>query len=234
MKPALRGVSFTLRPRQRLDIVGRTGSGKTSLTSAFLRFIDSAQGSIIIDDLDISTVPLVRLRNAITIISQDPFLFSGTLRSNLDLHGDRPDKELHSALRRVHLNLNNTKIEERKFLNLDMDIRPGGVNLSDGQRQLVCLARALLAQSRILILDEPTSAIDSVTDALIQQVIRQEFSEATILVVAHRLTTVTNFDSILVLHDGEVVEFGSPAELLIQKGMFWDMCTKGGRMDYIM
>lgn len=234
----LQQVSFDVKPRQRLGIVGRTGAGKSSLTSALLRFVEAAKGSILIDGKNISRVKLERLRRAITFIPQDAFLFSGTLRSNLDPNGDKSDAELLSALHRVHLadEVDSKLLADgvaRNFSDVNMDIHTGGSNLSHGQRQLVCLARALLAQSRILILDEATSGIDTATDAAIQQVIRDEFAEATILVVAHKLMTVADFDAILVLSHGEVAQFGSPQELLGTQGMFLDMVSRSGDAEKI-
>ncbi|KAL7790293.1 ABC transporter [Trichoderma ceciliae] len=235
-RPALKGISFSLKSRQRLGIVGRTGAGKTSLTSALLRFVDLSEGRILIDGLDIATLKLGALRNALMIIPQDPFLFSGTLRSNLDLGDSKTDAELLSALRRVHLISDvhgNSEKEESGFSDLNMEIRPRGENLSHGQRQLICLARALLSRCRILILDEATSAVDSATDSVIQQVIREEFVYATILVVAHRLVTVADSNAILVLQNGEMTDFGSPAELMAKEEVFWDMVKQSGDADKI-
>ncbi|RFU80780.1 abc bile acid transporter [Trichoderma arundinaceum] len=234
LRSALNGISFSINPRQRLGIVGRTGAGKTSLTSALLRFIDASEGRILIDGIDISTLKLGALRAAVAIIPQDPFLFLGTLRSNLDLREDKTDAELLSVLRRVQLisDVHGGK-DGNKFSDLAMEIHPGGENLSHGQRQLICLARALLSRCRILILDEATSAVDGATDAMIQQVIREEFAYATILVVAHRLLTVADSDAILVLQNGEMAEFGSPAELMAKEGVFWDMVRHSGDAEKI-
>ncbi len=214
--PALRGVGFSLQPRQRLGVLGRTGAGKTSLANACLRFIDVPPGMVFIDGIDISTVKLARLRSAVAIVPQDPFLFSGTLRSNLDVYGDKSDEQLQSALHRVCLVSDEHNNE--KFASLDMVIHPGGTNISHGQRQLVCLARALLAHCRLLILDEATSAIDSITDTAIQKIIRKEFSEATVIVITHKLANVADFDALLVLADGKVAGFGPPAETMANGG----------------
>ncbi|KAH6606189.1 abc bile acid transporter [Trichoderma cornu-damae] len=231
LRPALKDISFSLKPRQRLGIVGRTGAGKTSLTSALLRFVDLSEGRILIDGRDIASLKLSALRSAVMLIPQDPFLFSGTLRANLDLGQDKTDAQLWSALRRVRLIPDNDAAEATAFADLSMEIRPGGDNLSHGQRQLVCLARALLARCRVLVLDEATSAVDGATDAAIQQVIRREFAYATILVVAHRLVTVADSDAILVLRDGEAAEFGSPAELMAREGEFWHMVRQSADAD---
>ncbi|KAJ3493432.1 hypothetical protein NLG97_g4735 [Lecanicillium saksenae] len=236
LRPALNNVSFSVKPKQRLGIVGRTGAGKTSLTSALLRFISPTEGGIFIDGVNIAKIKLQRLRDVLTLIPQDPFLFSGTLRSNVDPHGMKSDEAILAALCRVHLTSPNTtgEAQSSKFSNLDMEIDAGGKNLSYGQRQLLCLARALLVQCPILILDEATSAVDSNVDAAIQQVIREDFQDSTILVVAHRLLTVADFDNILVMSDGEVAEFGPPKELMARKGRFWDMVQQSGDADHII
>lgn len=234
LRPALNHVSFSVKPYQRLGIVGRTGAGKTSLTNALLRFIKPTSGTILIDGLDIATVKLERLRKILNLIPQDPFLFSGTLRSNLDPDRSKSDEALFAALRQVHLvppaSAENGN-KGGKLWDLDMEIQAGGKNLSYGQRQLICMARALLRKCPFLILDEATSAVDDAVDAAIQQVIRKEFREATILVVAHRLLTVADFDNVLVLSDGEVAEFGPPTQLMAKRGLFWDMVQKSGDAD---
>ncbi|KAM3541608.1 hypothetical protein ARSEF1564_005468 [Beauveria bassiana] len=237
-QPALRKVNFSVESRQRLGIVGRTGSGKTTLTNAILRFIAAAQGQIIIDGVDVSTVKLNRLRKAITLIPQDPFLFSGTLRSNVDPSGTKSDDLVLEVLRRVHLiptaATKDVGNHTSEFAHLDMEIQPGGVNVSYGQRQLLCLARALLVRCPILILDEATSGVDDATDAAVQRVLREEFSHATILVVAHRLLTVADFDSILVMRDGKVAEMGPPRALMARRGLFWDMVQQSGDCERVM
>lgn len=234
LPPTLKGISFSVQPKTRIGIVGRTGAGKTSLTSALLRCVEASDGEILIDGVNIADIRLKDLRDAIRLIPQDPFLFSGTLRSNLDTGRGKKDGELISVLRRVHLiNSDNGLSRGTDFDDLDMAIESGGSNLSHGQRQLICLARAILAHCRIVILDEATSGIDSASDAAIQQVIKDEFPDATIMVVAHKLLTVVDFDSILVLSEGKVVEFGSPKELLEKEGMFWDMVNHSGEKERI-
>ena len=229
----LKAVSFALKPGQRLGVVGRTGAGKTSLMSAMLRFIDTAGGSVRIDSLDISKLRLKRVREAISIIPQDPYLFSGTLRSNLDLYGKHSDITLLSVLRQIQF-LSTKDAKGIHASDLDMTIHSGGSNLSHGQRQLVCLARVMLEDAcRILVLDEATSAVDGSTDNVIQQAIQDNFPKTTILVVAHRLLTVANFDSILVLSEGNIVESGTPQDLLQKRGMFCDMVNHSGEGDKI-
>lgn len=234
LPPALKNVSMDIKSQQRIGIVGRTGAGKTSMANSLMRFIDISGGRILIDGVDISTIPLQRLRSSIALIPQDPFLFSGTLRSNLDVVGVKADRELISVLHRVSLISDSKTVDKGiDFSNLEMRISVGGGNLSHGQRQLVCLARAMLTPCRLLILDEATSAMDGTTDAMIQQTIRNEFKEATIVVVAHKLLTVADFDSLFVMSNGEVAEHGAPADLLQRKGMFWDMVNHSGDRDEI-
>jgi ABC-type multidrug transport system fused ATPase/permease subunit len=207
---ALRDLSLTIRPGEKVGIVGRTGAGKSSMTLALFRIIEAAKGSILIDGIDIAQVELSRLRSRLTIIPQDPVLFGGSIRENLDPTGQCEDAELWQALRGAHL----SDLVCALPLKLDAPILQGGENLSVGQRQLVCLARALLRQAKILVLDEATAAIDVDTDALIQHTIRTEFVDATVLTIAHRLNTVMDSDKILVLDQGNVKEFDRPAMLL--------------------
>jgi len=232
---AIDDVSFTVKPGQRIGIVGRTGSGKTTLMNALLRFIDISGGEIVVDGVDISEVRLKDLRKGITIIPQDPFMFSGTLRENLDLTGTKSEEELLSILQRVHFSAEKSTKFESKGLShaLNSTISPGGKNISLGQRQLICLARALLAQSRIIILDEATNSVDDTTDMAIQQIIREEFRNSTILVVAHKLSAVADFDSILVLDGGRVAECGSPSQLLEQRKLFYEMVEQSGQAEAI-
>lgn len=219
-----------------------TGAGKSSLTLALFQFIRASSGRIMIDGLDISTLRLHDLRSRIAIIPQDPVLFSGTVRSNLDPFNEHDDTELLDALRRVHLipSITDPAVPEETasatdnrniFSSLSSTISECGLNLSQGQRQLLCLARAIVSRPRILVLDEATSAVDMDTDALIQQSIREEFKGATTLVIAHRLQTVMDYDRILVLGEGKVVEYGSPADLVEKKGAFWDMVCQTGEKE---
>ncbi|KAB8239478.1 putative ABC transporter [Aspergillus alliaceus] len=241
--PALRGLSFLIKPNEHIGIVGRTGSGKSSLTLALLRFLEARSGSIHIDGMDISRLRLRDLRSRIAIIPQDPVIFSGTLRSVLDPSDQYADSELLAALTKVRLTrstddeqtsesegigegYNNTTVS------LSSPISERGKNLSQGQRQLVCLAQALLSRPKILIMDEATSSIDMRTDALIQQTIRQEFQDSTLMVIAHRLSTVADFDRILVMGEGEIAEFDTPAALLGNEGgTFWTLVDKSGERE---
>ncbi|KAF5719122.1 ATP-dependent bile acid permease [Fusarium mundagurra] len=247
LPPVLRGISFDVKNNERVGVVGRTGAGKSSLTLALFRFLEARSGSVTIDGLDISKIDLHSLRSRLAIIPQDPVLFSGTIRSNLDPFEDNTDDELRESLGRVHLvdsqpvtptnepasaatstlAAKNTNI----FRDLSSPISESGGNLSQGQRQLLCLARAIVARPKIMVLDEATSAVDMATDALIQRSIREEFTDSTLIVIAHRLSTIADFDRILVLSDGQVAEFGTPKELWQQDGVFRDMCESSGEKE---
>ncbi|CAB1429177.1 unnamed protein product [Pleuronectes platessa] len=192
----LHGISCDIKGTEKIGIVGRTGAGKSSLTNCLFRIIESAGGRIVIDGIDISTIGLHDLRNRLTIIPQDPVLFSGSLRMNLDP--------------------------------FDKFITEGGENLSVGQRQLLCLARALLRKSRILILDEATAAVDLETDSLIQKTIRKEFAQCTILTIAHRLNSILDSSRVMVLDAGRIVEFDSPSNLFEKRGLFYAMAQDAG------
>jgi ABC-type multidrug transport system fused ATPase/permease subunit len=234
LPPVLNGLSFRISRNQRVGVVGRTGAGKSSLTLALFRFLEARAGSIVIDGLDVSTLKLSALRSRLAIIPQDPVLFSGTVRSNLDPFDEHSDEELRDALARVHLasagnsraesptadqsTNQNTNTNTNPFSSLASPIAEAGLNLSQGQRQLLCLARAIVSRPKILILDEATSAVDMATDALIQRSIREEFGDSTLLVIAHRLSTIADFDRVLVMDAGRGVEFGAPRELLGREG----------------
>lgn len=214
---ALKKVSFEVKAGQRVGIVGRTGAGKTSLVNAIMGFLPVAQGYIMICDEQTSSLKLSDLRKVVRIVPQDSFLFSGTVRQNLDPDGKCSDEKLKAALERVKLQPspgNNAKL-------LDRVIHTGGLNLSHGQRQLICLARVLLDDDcRVLILDEATSGVDEATDKVVEEVINTSFADVTVLVIAHRIATVAEFDRIVVLSEGEVVENDSPRNLLKQYGQF--------------
>ncbi|XP_049276143.1 ATP-binding cassette sub-family C member 2 [Rhipicephalus sanguineus] len=225
LEDSLKHVTFTVRPKEKVGIVGRTGAGKSSLVLALLRVLKSTNGRILIDDVDIASVPLPRLRTAITVIPQDPNLVRGTLRANLDPTQKHTDEELWEVLRQAHL----SDFVSKQPLKLLLETGDGGSNLSAGQRQLVCLARALLRRPKILVLDEATSHMDGDTDSLIQATLRDSFANFTLLTVAHRLHTVLDYDRILVMSEGSVVEYGTLDELLKDStSMFYDMAAKAG------
>uniref|UniRef100_A0A4W5KZC6 ABC-type glutathione-S-conjugate transporter n=1 Tax=Hucho hucho TaxID=62062 RepID=A0A4W5KZC6_9TELE len=207
-----------------IGIVGRTGAGKSSLTNCLFRIIEAAEGRILIDGTDIATLGLHDLRSRLTIIPQDPVLFSGTLRMNLDPFETFSDEEIWRVLELSHLKEYVGGLQE----GLTHGVSEGGENLSIGQRQLLCLARALLRKSRILILDEATAAVDLETDNLIQKTIRREFSHCTVLTIAHRLHSILDSSRVMVLDAGKIVEFDSPSTLFNKQGHFYSMARDAG------
>jgi len=206
----LKGITCAIHPMEKVGIAGRTGAGKSSLTLALFRLIEPADGQIVIDGVDITKIGLHELRRKITIIPQDPVLFSGTLRINLDPFNQYDDAKIWSALQMSHLSNFVSNLPSK----LEHKVAEGGENLSVGQRQLICLARALLRKSKVLVMDEATAGVDMETDDLIQKTIRSEFKDCTILTIAHRLNTIMDNDRVMVLSDGHIVEFDAPANLL--------------------
>lgn len=260
LPPVLKNLTFTINANERVGVVGRTGAGKSSLTLALFRFLEAHSGTISIDGIDISKIKLYDLRSRLAIIPQDPVLFSGTVRSNLDPFDQHTDVELRDALARVHLldpgasavasgtatpvrrangesedtlTGTSTPVNKNTALSLNTRISESGLNLSQGQRQLLCLARAIVSRPRILVLDEATSSVDMETDKLIQQSIREEFGgRCTLIVIAHRLSTIADFERVLVLSQGQVLEYGTPKELYeaedVKEGGFREMVEKSG------
>ncbi|XP_063019479.1 ATP-binding cassette sub-family C member 2 [Melospiza melodia melodia] len=220
----LQGITCNIGSTEKVGVVGRTGAGKSSLTNCLFRVLEAAGGKIIIDDVDIATIGLHDLRNNLTIIPQDPVLFTGTLRMNLDPFDQYSDEEVWKALELAHLKTYVQGLPER----LLHHVSEAGENLSVGQRQLVCLARALLRKAKILILDEATAAVDLETDHLIQTTIRSAFADCTVLTIAHRLHTIMDSNRVMVLHAGQIVEFDSPEELLMKEGIFSAMAKDAG------
>ncbi|XP_035695041.1 multidrug resistance-associated protein 1-like isoform X5 [Branchiostoma floridae] len=220
----IKGIDVTIKGGEKIGIVGRTGAGKSSLTLAIFRIIEAAGGDIEIDGVNISKIGLHDLRGRITIIPQDPVLFSGTLRMNLDPFDSCSDQDIWVALELSHL---------KDFVmglgaQLEHEVSEGGENLSVGQRQLVCLARALLRKSKILVLDEATAAVDLETDDLIQSTIRTQFADCTVLTIAHRLNTIMDSTRVLVLDAGRIAEFDSPQDLIASRGIFYGMAKDAG------
>ncbi|KAI9354106.1 P-loop containing nucleoside triphosphate hydrolase protein [Zopfochytrium polystomum] len=272
----LKHLTFSTKKGERIGVVGRTGAGKSTLSLAFFRIIPHASGTIIIDGLDINKMGLHDLRSKLTIIPQDPVLFNGTIRSNLDPLSENSDDDLWRVLRETHVlesiqsqeslsrtpsavnlavtlaSADNTTLNvpsdaasvhsssasttANGSFSLDSPVLENGSNYSQGQRQLLCLARALLRRSRVIFLDEATASIDSATDDRIQKTIKEELTDATIFCIAHRLRTVVDFDRILVLDRGEIVEFGTPLELITEskKAHFRKMCEDSGEMDLLL
>ncbi|GKV01698.1 hypothetical protein SLEP1_g14237 [Rubroshorea leprosula] len=209
----LHGITCAFPGGKKIGIVGRTGSGKSTLIQALFRLIEPSDGRIIIDNIDISKIGLHDLRSRLSIIPQDPTLFQGTIRGNLDPLEEHADNEIWQALDKSQL----VDIVRRKDRKLDTPVLENGDNWSVGQRQLVSLGRALLKQARILVLDEATASVDTATDNLIQKIIRTEFKDCTVCTIAHRIPTVIDSDLVLVLSDGRVAEFDTPARLLEDK-----------------
>nr|XP_055221298.1 multidrug resistance-associated protein 1 isoform X5 [Gorilla gorilla gorilla] len=220
----LRHISVTINGGEKVGIVGRTGAGKSSLTLGLFRINESAEGEIIIDGINIAKIGLHDLRFKITIIPQDPVLFSGSLRMNLDPFSQYSDEEVWTSLELAHLKDFVSALPNK----LDHECAEGGENLSVGQRQLVCLARALLRKTKILVLDEATAAVDLETDDLIQSTIRTQFEDCTVLTIAHRLNTIMDYTRVIVLDKGEIQEYGSPSDLLQQRGLFYSMAKDAG------
>lgn len=277
LEPVLRNVTFNVNAGERVGIVGRTGAGKSSLALALFRGLEAEEGKIIIDDIDIGLIGLQDLRESITIVPQDPTLFTGTLRSNLDPFGLFTDEEIFDTLRRVQLigpasvetrsssevqsssaastsstppglpidqldsdlglpkQSTNTRENINIFKDLSSAVAESGQNLSQGQRQLLCLARALLKSPRVLLMDEATASIDYATDSKIQETLR-EVKGSTIITIAHRLQTIIDYDKVLVLDKGKVVEYASPWELLSKEetGVFKGMCEVSGQLEALM
>jgi ABC-type multidrug transport system fused ATPase/permease subunit len=211
----LKGLNLDIKAGERIGVVGRTGSGKSSLMLCLMRLVEAEReggegvpGPISVDGVDISRIGLRELRSSIAIVPQNPVIFSGTMRSNLDPFGMHPDHAIWDALDKCGLK------ETVEAQGLDMAVAEFGENFSQGQRQLLCLARALLEKSKILLLDEATSSVDFQTDRLIQDTIRSSFTNCTILTIAHRLATVVDNDRIVVLEQGEVAEADAPRVLL--------------------
>ncbi|NXT66265.1 MRP1 protein, partial [Chaetops frenatus] len=221
---ALRCVSVTINGHEKIGITGRTGAGKSSLAVGLLRLVEAAEGAILIDGQDIAQLGLHDLRTRITVIPQDPVLFSGSLRMNLDPLNQYTDADIWTALELTQLKNFVADLPEQ----LEYKCTDQGENLSTGQKQLVCLARALLQKAKILILDEATAAVDLETDVQIQSMLRTQFRDSTVLTIAHRVNTVLDCDRILVLENGRIAEFDTPEHLIAQKGLFYRLMEESG------
>lgn len=234
----LKNINIEIKPQEKVGVVGRTGAGKSTLSLALFRILEAAEGSIEIDGIDIAKIGLSDLRSHLAIIPQDAQAFEGTIRSNLDPFNRYSTEELWRSLELSHLKPHIIQMfadsgEEESLpqesVMLEAKVNENGSNLSVGQRQLLCLSRALLNKSKVLVLDEATAAVDMETDKIIQQTIRNEFKDRTILTIAHRIDTVLDCDRIIVLDKGTVEEFDTPHNLLSDKqSMFYKLCEKGG------
>ncbi|KAL0044905.1 hypothetical protein WJX82_001780 [Trebouxia sp. C0006] len=221
----LKGLNVCIEAGTTCGVVGRTGAGKTSVINTIFRLMELDQGGIYIDDVEVAKLGLAQLRNSMAIIPQVPVLFTGTMRSNLDPFERHNDMDIWAALRRAHL----ARVVESNPLGLEMTLAEGGAPLSAGQKQLVALARALLRNSKILILDEATANVDVETDALIQKTVREEFKDRTIVAIAHRLHTIIDCDMVLVMDNGSAAEWGRPSTLLEDpNGTFSSMVKETG------
>ncbi|KAL4963701.1 ATP-binding cassette transporter YOR1 [Aspergillus stella-maris] len=229
----LRNLSMSISAGERIGIVGRTGAGKSSIMSALFRLTELSSGSITIDDIDISTVGLQDLRSRLAIIPQDPTLFRGSIRSNLDPFNEHSDLELWDALRKAHLTDSPSSDDEAQTqsstkLTLDTPVDEEGLTFSLGQRQLMALARALVRNAQIIICDEATSSVDFATDQRIQETMARGFSGKTLLCIAHRLRTIINYDRIVVMDAGGIAEMDTPVNLWDLNGVFRGMCERSG------
>ncbi|KAI9441690.1 ATP-binding cassette transporter [Lactarius indigo] len=234
----LHNLNFSVKPGEKVGILGRTGSGKSTLALSFFRFVEATEGRIVIDGIDISKIGLTDLRSKLTIIPQDPTILSGTLRSTLDVFDEYQDAEIYEALRRVHLipsgddEPQEDSVNINVFRDLDSPVSEGGDNFSTW-KQLLCMARAILKRSKVLVMDERPNSVDYATDELISQTIRHEFAESTILTIAHRLRTVIDYNRVMLLEEGRIVEFDSPAVLLSDpNSKFYSLCKATGRSEF--
>ena len=237
----IHNINFSISKSEKIGIVGRTGSGKSTLTLGLLRIIElwednlneDEKGKILIDGVDISKIGLHHLRKNITIIPQDPVLFSGSLKSNIDPFNEYSEKQIENALEKTHiLEALKSRVAINASLNdvLNQDIDENGGNLSLGQKQLLAMSRALLRNSKILLMDEATASIDEKTDNLIQKMIKEDFKNTTIITIAHRLNTIIHYDRLLVIDMGKIIEFDSPINLMQnENGLFYKMVNVQGK-----
>ncbi|RKP09485.1 P-loop containing nucleoside triphosphate hydrolase protein [Thamnocephalis sphaerospora] len=234
--PALYDLTLDIKPGERIGVVGRTGAGKSTLSVAFFRFLKVIRGRIVIDDVDIAQIGLHDLRSRLTIIPQEPVLFSGTIRDNLDPAREHSDAHIWAAMHRCQLiDAHSDEAHPPGLERLDAVITENGANFSHGQRQLLALSRALLHGSKVIIMDEATASVDPDTDAKIQTTIRNEFPRATMICITHRLRSVIDCDRILVLDGGRAVEFDTPLNLISRvDGAFRQLCEHSGEFDVLL
>lgn len=234
LDPALLNLSFKSSAHERIGIVGRTGSGKSSLLVSLFRMVELTEGSIFIDGVDISEIGLHDLRSRMAIVPQDPVLFNGTIRSNLDPVGIYNDTQLWDALHRVQMKTVVDDISgavDSDGWGLDLLVHEKGSNFSAGERQLLALARAILSGVKVVVLDEASASLDNYTDMLVQKTVREQLSDRTVLTIAHRLATIADSDRVLVMDAGEIVEFDTPSNLLESDGYFARLVEETGRIE---
>lgn len=239
----LKEISFSVEGGKKVALCGRTGSGKSSCLLSLFRIIEASEGGIYIDGINIASVPLEKLRrDTLSIVPQDAVMFRGSVRFNLDPFNHHTDDEIWIALANVHLTSKKQVGEKvhhklligsggaHELVDLEYEISEGGENLSKGQRQLFCFARALLKNTKIICIDEGTSSVDESSDQMIQQTLKESFPDNTMVIIAHRLNTVRTVDSIFVLDGGTVLESGTPEELISKDGgafsKMWEAQTK--------
>jgi ABC-type multidrug transport system fused ATPase/permease subunit len=234
----LKGLDLEIPAGAKCGVVGRTGAGKSTLMVSLLRIVELDSGKVTIDGYDTKTIGLTKLRSNIAVIPQDPVLFSGTIRSNLDPFGEHSDADIFDVLTRVGLYQDDkpstsatslSSLAPNHVQSLEDPIKSEGSNFSVGQRQLLVIARALLSGASIVIMDEATAAVDADSDSRIQRVIRHEFANSTCITIAHRINTIMDSDYILVMDDGKAAEFDTPQNLLRKGGMFRDLVRAASR-----
>lgn len=234
LDPALLNLSFKTDAHERIGIVGRTGSGKSSLFASLFRLVELTEGAIFIDGKDIAEMGLHDLRSRMAIVPQDPVLFNGTIRSNLDPTGAYNDAQLWDALHRVHMKPAIQRIDvilDGGGSGLDSIVQEKGSNFSSGERQLLALARAILSGVSVVVLDEASASLDNQTDKIVQKTVREELSDRTVLTIAHRLATIVDSDRVLVMDSGEMVEFDTPSKLVESGGYFARLIDETGRIE---
>lgn len=222
----LHNVCFNVQGGQKVGIVGRTGAGKSSILVSLMRLQELESGCILVDGVDIRSLGLHQLRSSVAVIPQDPVLFQGTVRYNLDPFNNNTDEELWEALEKSHLSVKIKKEDKQ----LECAVEKNGDNFSVGERQLLCLARALLRHNKILLLDEATASVDAETDHLIQQTVRETFANCTVLTIAHRLNTVLSCDIVIVMDSGKVIEMDSPFALANDSNSVFSSMLKASSM----
>ena len=213
----LKNLNFEILPGEKVGVVGRTGSGKSTLCLSMFRLLEASSGNICIDDIDISEIGLEMLRKNLTIIPQEPTIIEGTLRENIDPANNFSDDQIKNIL--YDVGLDDFMVDK----NLDYQIENNGNNISIGEKQLICIARALIKKSKIILMDEATANIDYKTESFLQNSINEQLKDCTVITIAHRIKTIINYDKILVLNNGEIVEYDSPQSLLEKKGLFYQL-----------